>query len=77
MYHIIEDSNLYIASQRASYLKGRVHIHRTPVFGCSLFSSDIIRLFDKGMSCQIIISVISTNLSHLGAKSVITFGFLM
>ena len=74
MYLIIEDSNLYSVSQRVSHLKGRVYIHITPVFACSLFITYIMRLFEKGMPGQTIILVISTNLSHFGAKSVITFG---
>ena len=74
MYHILEDSNLYNVSQRVSHLKGRVYIRTTPVFGCSLFITYIMRLFEKGMPGQSIILVISTNLSHFGAKSVITFG---
>ena len=43
-------------------------------FYCSLFLTYIMRLFEKGMPGQTIISVIATNLSHFGAKSVITFG---
>ena len=73
MYHILEDSNLYSVSQRVSHLKGRVYICTTPVFGSSLFLTYIMRLFEKGMPGQTIISVIATNLSHFGAKSVITF----
>ena len=46
----------------------------TPVSGSSLFITHIMRLFKWGMQGQTIISVISTNLSHIGAKSVITFG---
>ena len=74
MYLINEDSNLYSVSQRVSHLKGRVYRHTTPVFGCSLFITYIMRLFEKGMPGQTIISVISTNLSHFGGESVITFG---
>ena len=74
MYHILEDSNLYNVFQTASHLKGRVYISTTPVFGCSLFITYIMRLFEKGMPGQTIILVISTNLSHFGAKSVIKFG---
>ena len=70
----IEDSNLYSVSQRVSHLKGRVYRHTTPVSGCSLLITYIMRLFEKGIPGQTIISVISTNLSHFGAKSVITFG---
>ena len=73
MYHILEDSNLYNVSQRVSHLKGRVYIRTTPVFSSSLFITYIMRLFEKGMPGQTFISVISTNLSHFGAKSVITF----
>ena len=74
MYLITEDSNLYSVSQRVSHLKGRVYRHTTPDFGCSLFITHIMRLFENCMPGQTIISVISTNLSHFGGKSVITFG---
>ena len=74
MYHMIEYSNLYSVSQRVSHLKGRVYIPATSVFSCSLFITYIMRLFEKGMPGQTIISVFSTNLSHFGAKSVIPFG---